>query len=97
MIPKVVFKNKSTVDVTFSINVDDLASLLKEKATQLEGRNKIGRPRALSADQVAEILAHLESGKFTQREIAQKFGVCDYVITRVKQNRYLTTSIEIEE
>lgn len=95
MTPKIIFKNKSVVTVSFDICVSDLATLLKARSDKLEGRGQRGRPRSLSSDQIAEILAMKARG-VKQKDIAAHFGLSPYTISRVCTHTYLPESIIIE-
>jgi hypothetical protein len=97
MTPTIKFKSKDSVEVTFTLHVSDLASLLKERSNKLEGRGVRGRPRTVTAEVIAEVLAMKQSGKYTQKQIGEHFGLSAYTISRIVNNRYLADSITIEE
>ena len=97
MIPTIRFKSSSTVEVTFLINVSDLSTLLKARSDKIEGRGIRGRPRTVSSETIAEILAMKASGKYTQKQIAEHFNLSAFTVSRIVNNRYLAESITIEE
>lgn len=96
MTPTIKFKSASTVEVTFLINVSDLHTLLKARSDKIEGRGVRGRPRSLTAQTIAEILAMKQAGK-KQKDIAAHFNISAYTVSRVVNNRYLVESIQLEE
>lgn len=95
MIPTIRFKSSSTVEVTFLINVSDLSTLLKARSDKIEGKGTRGRPRSVSAETIAEILAMKKAGK-KQKDIAAHFGLSAYTVSRVCTHTYLPESIIIE-
>ena len=94
MTPKIVFKDERLIDVTFTINLNALEEAVKATKDKLEGRNRRGRPRALNAVQVAEILQLIREGK-KKSDIATQFGVSNGCITKVGQGAYLLDEIKI--
>lgn len=93
---QVKFKNKSVVTISFEVNVEDLHTLLKARADKIEGRGVRGRPRSVSAETIAEILAMKQAGK-KQKDIAAHFGLSAFTVSRIVNNRYLVESIQLEE
>lgn len=97
MVPSIKFKSKDSVEVTFTIHVSDLATLLKERSNKLEGKGRRGRPRSVDSTTIAEVVAMKQSGKYTQQQIADHFNLSAYTISRIVNNRYLSESLTIEE
>ena len=86
---QIIFRSDTEVDLVFTLDLDLIQKALSSTKQKLEGRGQRGRPRALNAAQIAEIVALLNEGKMTGREIATRFGVPANTITRIKNGVYV--------
>ena len=86
---QVIFRSDTEVDVVLTIDLDLIQKALATTKQTLEGKGKRGRPRSLNAQQIAEVVALLNEGKMTGKEIAARFGVPANTITRIKNGVYV--------
>lgn len=86
---QVIFRSDTEVDVVLTIDLDLIKRALATTKQALEGKGKRGRPRSLNAQQIAEVVALLNEGKMTGKEIAARFGVPANTITRIKNGVYV--------
>lgn len=86
---KVVFRSDTEIDVVLTIDLDLIQKALASTKQALEGKGKRGRPRSLNAAQIAEVLALLNEGKMTGKDIAARYGVPPNTITRIRHGVYV--------
>ncbi|MBB1519470.1 helix-turn-helix domain-containing protein [Aquipseudomonas guryensis] len=96
MTPTIIFRDERLVDLVFTLNLNSIEQAIKATKNRLEGRNQRGRPRRLSAQQVAEILVLLREGKILKKDIAARYSVTPPTITKISKGVYLTNADQIE-
>lgn len=85
---QVIFRSDSEIDVILTIDLDLIQKALATTKQKLEGRGQRGRPRALNAAQIAEVIALINEG-VSGKEIAARFGIPPNTVTRIKQGVYV--------
>lgn len=85
---KVIFRSDSEIDIVLTVDLDLIQKALASTKQKLEGRGQRGRPRALNASQIAEVVALINEG-LSGKEIAARFGVPANTITRIKNGVYV--------
>ena len=85
---QIIFRSDTEVDLVFTLDLDLIQKALASTKQKLEGRGQRGRPRALNASQIAEVIALINEG-VSGKEIAARFGVPPNTITRIRQGVYV--------
>lgn len=85
---QIIFRSDTEVDLVFTLDLDLIQKALSSTKQRLEGRGQRGRPRALNASQIAEVIALINEG-VSGKDIAARFGVPPNTITRIKNGVYV--------
>jgi len=85
---QVIFRSDSEIDIVLTVDLDLIQKALNSTKQKLEGRGQRGRPRALNAAQIAEVIALINEG-VSGKEIATRFGIPPNTVTRIKQGVYV--------
>ena len=77
---KIIFKDEKLVDIVLTINLASLEAAVAATKDRIEGKNRRGRPFALNARQIQEILDGLAAGE-TQQDLAERYAVSQATIS----------------